>query len=363
VQLGLLFPNSGVFAPTFAGFRGGVDARFAVENARGGVAGRKLSYIWQDDAGDTGANLIGARQLVDNDHVFAVIEGSAAEPGSAQYLSANRIPVTGLGPSNVWNHYPNMFTWTSLTAENAVSSVWGDVARQHGGTKAAVLAVTFVPGSQQLAEAMADSMRTAGIDVTYQNFDILPNADMNALATAIARTGADVVTGVIPPEIWSALGPALRRAGDVIKVPIFPSGYDQSALRQFGPLIAGTYFGTVTTPFEVDQPIWRTYLDAMANFAPQVQPAQNQLALNGWLAADLLIKGLQLAGPCPTRQTFETSLRAVTNYDGAGLIRPPANLTAYQQPARCLNIVRVAASGQAYEPLGDAPVCGQIRTG
>jgi len=39
----------------------------------------------------------------------------------------------------------------------------------------------------------------------------------------------------------------------------------------------------------------------------------------GYVAADLLIRGLKEAGKCPTRALFIDKLRNVTNYDGGGL--------------------------------------------
>ena len=40
----------------------------------------------------------------------------------------------------------------------------------------------------------------------------------------------------------------------------------------------------------------------------------------GYLTADLFIKGLKVAGKCPTRESFISNLRKVTSYDGGGLL-------------------------------------------
>ena len=40
----------------------------------------------------------------------------------------------------------------------------------------------------------------------------------------------------------------------------------------------------------------------------------------GYVGADLFIKGLKVAGKCPTRASFISNLRKVTNYDGAGML-------------------------------------------
>src|ERR1700736_492849 len=40
----------------------------------------------------------------------------------------------------------------------------------------------------------------------------------------------------------------------------------------------------------------------------------------GWLSADLMIKGLQVGGVNPTRTSFIDGLRKVTDYDAGGLL-------------------------------------------
>jgi branched-chain amino acid transport system substrate-binding protein len=361
VNLGVLFPNSGPFASTFEGFRGAVDARIAVQNDKGGVHGRSITYDWADDGAGTNANLIGARTLVEQKNDFGIIEGSTNEQGSAPYLAQHGVPLTGVGPSTVWSSYSNAFSWTALSSPTKITTAWGQAAQQRGGTKVAVLSVVFIPSSQQLAQALATSMQANGLRVVYQNLQLSQTTNLAELAATVAQSHADVVTGVLSPQIWAALAPALRAAGATIKMSIFPNGYDQASLAQLGAAQAGTDFGLVTAPFELNLPADRAYLSAMAAYAPQVSPPQNQLALDGWLATDLMIRGLQEAGACPTRQSFTAALRKTT-YNGDGLVNPPANLADYRTPSRCLYIVQVSPDGGSYQPQSTQPLCGQIHT-
>lgn len=358
VRLGLLYPDTGVFASLFTGVRSGVEARLAVQNERGGVHGRSITYDWADDSG-INANLIAARDLVEKRGTFAIIEETSGEDGSAAYLAEKGVPVIGAGSGYSWTTHPNMFTWSALASENRISSVWGAAAGQ-GGARVAVLSVPFMPSAQQLAQAIAASMRWVGANIVYENLQISRGTSLRELAAAITRTDANIITGVISPEIWAELAPALRASGADIRISLFPNGYDQTSLARLGPAQAGTYIALSTAPFELDLPVHRAYLDAMARFAPQIQPPQNQLALNGWLAADLMIRGLEEAGPCLTRRTFITKLRAVRDYDGDGLVSPPVAFSNHRDPIRCLFIVRVSADGRQYEPQGSEPACGQI---
>ena len=47
--------------------------------------------------------------------------------------------------------------------------------------------------------------------------------------------------------------------------------------------------------------------------------------VEGWLSADLMISGLQLAGANPTRTSFIDGLRTDTSYTGGGLLPNPVD--------------------------------------
>ena len=80
----------------------------------------------------------------------------------------------------------------------------------------------------------------------------------------------------------------------------------------------------------------------------------------GWLAADLMIKGLQLAGQNPTRQAFITNLSKVTNYDANGLLASPVNYAAFGQvpTTQCLYFPQLV--GSQFVTKSAKPICGTL---
>ena len=80
-----------------------------------------------------------------------------------------------------------------------------------------------------------------------------------------------------------------------------------------------------------------------------------------YLGADLLIKGLKLAGKCPTRESFITNLRQLTKYDGGGLLPAPLSfapgLMPNGDPALCTWYI--IAKGTDLVPDAKS-TCGQI---
>jgi branched-chain amino acid transport system substrate-binding protein len=97
----------------------------------------------------------------------------------------------------------------------------------------------------------------------------------------------------------------------------------------------------------------------MNRYSPEIQPATGDSAVDGWLSADLFIRGLRAAGPCPTRESFISGLRAVKNYDGAGMT-PQANndlSTNYQDISVCYYAIKVGRDGTKFE-AASASECG-----
>ena len=70
------------------------QARIDRENAKGGVNGRTIKVISRDDV-SSGANLTAAQDLVENQHVFAVINESPFVFLSYRWLLDHKVPMMG----------------------------------------------------------------------------------------------------------------------------------------------------------------------------------------------------------------------------------------------------------------------------
>ena len=93
LKIGVLMPTSGVFA--VLGQRQLNGMRFAVEEAGGEVAGRKIEMLHEDSEGKPDVGLAKARKLVLSDRVdvMAGIINSAVALAVAPYLSSQRMPL------------------------------------------------------------------------------------------------------------------------------------------------------------------------------------------------------------------------------------------------------------------------------
>jgi ABC-type branched-subunit amino acid transport system substrate-binding protein len=362
IQLGLLYPDTGTSQSLFAPFRAGVDARLGVANEAGGVHGRTVSYLWADDRSTPQTNLAGARTLLDRG-AFALLEGTSAASGSAPFLHGRGVPVVGASLEQPWTIYDNMFSYSNLLASSGSVSTYGDFVAAHGGHRAVLVVSETTETSVNLAAELAESLKSAGIDVVG-TVDATTPINYPALGAMIKNSGADTLVGAVTGTTFGETALAALSAQAHLHVLLSPAGYDQRMLDLFRTIIAGTYFVVDFLPFEADRPGHRQFLAAMARYAPEIPQARQQAALSGWISADLMLRGLQAAGDCPTRAGLIETLRSVRDYTADGLLTEPVDFQAdFGKLNPCLSFVQVAPDGKRFVPVTPLPTCGKDISG
>lgn len=109
-------------------------------------------------------------------------------------------------------------------------------------------------------------------------------------------------------------------------------------------------------------------LSSLRKYAPAYKGGLPDLGLEGaYVAGDLLVKGLELAGKNLTRSSFESALRKVTSYDGDGLLASPTTFAHFGTPAMfpkeaCSYLVQL--KGKTYVTAGNSTgkICGKTIT-
>lgn len=120
VNVAVVSSQSGVEpVEQFQPFHLGVLARFALENAGSGIDGRGLSAEVADDGNTAERNLKLAKDLVESERLYGLIEASPSASASAKYLHDKGIPVAGLPINPEWAKYDNMFGYSGGTDPSA----------------------------------------------------------------------------------------------------------------------------------------------------------------------------------------------------------------------------------------------------
>ncbi|WP_007514096.1 ABC transporter substrate-binding protein [Pseudofrankia saprophytica] len=346
IKIGLIYPDTGPaeIASAFKAARSGVEARIDLQNAAGGVHDRGIDLVWGDDQSDAETFSKVAHDLVDTQHVFGLIATSIVLDESAGWLDKETIPVTGTGTSATWSNHPNLFHAGNLFNTGG-TSVFGDFVKAQGGRKALVVVDPNVAASRSLAAQFVPSLRSRGIQIVDEVTYTEGVTDPAKVADELKSSGADTLVGAAQSSPFIDIYAQAKSLGVKINVALNATGFSPGLLAQRGRDMAG--MSIMSSVAAQGSPAMNAYQKAMTVYAPELADPTDELALAGYVAADEMIQGLQLAGPCPTRQALIQTLRRVTDFTASGLI-PPINLSQPTQPILCENFINVDSTGGSF---------------
>ncbi len=344
VNIGLVVSDSGVGSAAFASARSGIDARIGQANEEGGVHGRQIAYEWRDDASSPAQGDRVVEDFLRDDSVFGLMAVTLTLDASIDTMSALRIPVVGYGQPS-WAPHTNMFTNLSLPAPATL----GRYIQASGGTRVGVVMTGSLPSTIQSIERYNEAFRSIGLTTTDTVQFASATDNPVRVAQHLAANGVDTLIGFTQPQDLAAVMQAARQVRLNLAATISFTGYDRTVLSALGPQLAGATFPVYFLPFEAGGPAIDRYRDGMTRFAPETVQTDQRYALNSYIYADMFLRGLDLAGECPTREGFISALRKVSDYDAGGLIEPVNLANTATEPLDCYAFVKINPAGTAFD--------------
>jgi branched-chain amino acid transport system substrate-binding protein len=365
ITIGLITSITGAASTESANIAKGAQARVDLQNADGGVDGRQISLIVKDDGSTPTGSQTAAQELVERQHVFAVINDSTAVSGSYRFLQQQAVPVVGGAWDGIeWGIQPNtnMFAWSGLRdATLPQASYIGTYLKDKGATNIAVVSWGTPSSAVEAAKIQAAALRAEGFKVGYTNYSIpIGSVDMGSTALAMKAAKVDTIFPVMGDISNIALVTAAHQDGMQLKAAIVPSGYGQALLDQPTAVQAlqGATFSLQSAPVEINTPATQAWQAALAKYV-NFSGIPGFDYEHGWISADLMMKGLEVAGASPTRQSFITNLRGVTGYTAGGLLPEPINFVFGQDPnPQCGYFVVLHGKSFVPDPSDGKPLCG-----
>lgn len=346
---------SGPIAADFASFVPGMQAYFDMVNTQGGVNGRLIDLAQNlDDGGNPSQFTALTHAAIDSDHAFAV--GVSTFFFDPSYYDQTCTPTYGYNVTGNWADEPNLFAaGGSVQAYNTLGPAVAYMMRQLKLRSIALLSYD-VSSSSAACEAVASELKTAGYDVSYTDFGLPPiNADLSPDVQRIQAAGSDFVVSCMDDDGNISLSRDLQQYGVKGVKQLWFSGNDQTLLNQYRNLMQGVYFFISHVPFAAATrfpsvyPGLTEYLDTMRKYEPQY--TENELAVDGWISASLLVDGVRAAGNDLTQANVIAQTNRFTDFTADGLITPVNWATGHSQgdPYTCGAIIQV--QGDAFEPV------------
>lgn len=330
ITVGLVYTDTGVAAPNFKGLDRAFEARIAAENAKGGVNGRKIKVVKEDDTSSPNGNLTATQKVVQQGRPFVVVNNSAFTFGGYRYLLEQKVPMISGGydgpqyadPGNEWllplsgNTGPNFPASTSTALAKFV--------KDQGVTKGGSLAYGVSPSSSAAAKNFATvALPAVALPKGYLNTSIpFGGENVGPVILDLKKAGIDGLYLPMDNNTNFAVVNAVEQNGLKMKAIVLATGYGQELLDQPTTLATAekspVFLQTAGIPVEANTPATRRFQSILKRYAgydgvPGFQWFQ------GYGSAQLLIDGLKKAGQNPTREGFVDAVRSFDDYDVDGL--------------------------------------------
>jgi len=320
IVLGSFGPQDGP-----AGAYGVIDRTIAaywdMVNDQGGINGRKIKFIYENDSYAPAKTVAAVKKLVEEDKVFALVGGlgTANNLGVMDYLVQNNVPHVGPATGstamavplkkNVYAIQINYMTEGILLTQYALDTM-----------KAKKIAVFYQNDSfgQEGLDAINGELKkrglSAAVGVSYEAAD----TNFSAQALKLQTSGADAVILFAVPKPGGSVIAEMTKIGYQPKLLASAVINDPSIFQLAGPGIEGLVIPAWIPAFDdLTNPKIVEYQAFMKKYAPK--EALGGFSLSGYCEAMVLAEGLKRTGKDLTRESFEATMDQMKGYAGSPL--------------------------------------------
>ena len=203
ITIGGTVPITGP-AALFGSVARGADAYFKYVNAHGGVNGRKIKYVYLDDAYDPSKTVMLTRQLVEQNHVLAIFNTVGTDNNIAirQYLNESKVPQLFVGDGSSALQQPRKYPWTMgfLPSYRGEGAVYGrTLAKTRKHARIAVVYENTELG-KDLVAGLQGAIKGKGPRVVAQQSYEYTDPDISSQIASLRRSRADTLMVFATPK-------------------------------------------------------------------------------------------------------------------------------------------------------------------
>jgi branched-chain amino acid transport system substrate-binding protein len=314
ITIGGTVPITGP-AALFGSVGRGADAYFKYVNAHGGVNGRKIKYLYRDDAYDPSKTVQLTRELVENDKVFAVFStiGTDNTIATTDYLNAAKVPqlFAGTGTARVGDAYKT-HPWTMgyLPSFRAEGAIYGRAIAQQAGARVAVLYEASDFGKDLTAglkKGLGTKASAVVAEQAYQPTDTSIDSQMSTLHAS----GANVLVLNVTPQYAILAYLAAHKFGWRPKIYLSSVCISPNVMDIVRASVGQEVNGSLSIAFVKDptdkvfakDPVVALYRSILKKYAPGAKP-EDVYNFYGMGVAFTMVDALKHAGKNPTRASL-----------------------------------------------------------
>jgi ABC-type branched-subunit amino acid transport system substrate-binding protein len=323
VTVGSHQPLTGPAAPGYSEISPATNAYFQYVNAHGGVNGRKIVYKVMDDGYNPATTITDVHQLVQQDKVFAILNGlgTPTHTGVLPFLNDNKVPDLFVASgSTTWNQ-PTKFPYTFgyQTDYTVEGKILGSYIKQNFAGKKVCF---FGQGDDFGADELAGVKLTLGDSgVANAQTYVVTNQNVAPQIGALKGAGCQVVVAATIPGFTALSLGTSAQLGFHPQWIVSNVGADYATvegLLKGAPLLEGVITdGYLPAASDTSNP-W-IQLFQMINKQYNNNAPWDGNTEYGMSVGYLFVQALQAAGKNPTRQSILDAIQK-NGFTGPGIV-------------------------------------------
>jgi branched-chain amino acid transport system substrate-binding protein len=308
-------------------------------NAQGGICGRQVQVIQRDDKGSTSENASQVKDLVENQHVVALVgEGTALTlEGSRTYLEDHHVAVIGGDVLSMqWSKSPALFPQGLGFDELIFETVRSTQPYTKGNNKMALLYCAEAQACTDGKTMAADKglAKKAGVDLVYTKQTSLTQISFASECQAAHDAGAASMFLGGDASFIERVANSCGQQGLTFEYTAAVGASSGQADNQY--LNGHFHVATQVFPWTANSsPAQQHYQQAWKRYYPQLD--NSGAAASGYVSGLVVQHILELLGSTtPTSQNvWDTAHTKVKDYTAGGLTGPLTYRPGGQASPRC----------------------------
>jgi branched-chain amino acid transport system substrate-binding protein len=295
----------------------GTRMRFDEANEKGGVHGRKIKLIVEDNGYAVPRAVQAANKLINNDKIFAMI-GALGTPMNNAVLGdqlqkgvPNLFPFTA-ARSMAEPFHPLKFAQFSTYYDQVRAATKHFVEKEKKSKLCAMYQDTEF--GHEIRDGLRDQAKASKLEIVSEATFGPQDTEFVAPVTKLKSAGCDlVVMGSIIRDSIQAVGTAKKLGWTDVAFVGQAASYDPIVAAAPGGITEGFYSGT-GMPYAYADTSSDQIKAWAAKYKERTKQEPNSAAQYGYVGADLIVQVLEAAGKDLTRAKFLAALEAVKDY-------------------------------------------------
>lgn len=317
IRVGTIFDNSGIGRVNGADLYAGSRALVERVNREGGIHGRPVELVMEDDGFDPALTKQKTDSFAADQSILALLHPLGTQQTAAMMQSARELAVVGPSTGTIGlrkTEAPQVF-WTRASYADEMDRLLA-TAKSLAMRSVALVYPNDALGQSLLAAFQVSCQKHKLQALATASTPNTASVEVDPAARAVAQADPQlVVMGLAAPS--PAFAKAFRKLNRSAQLFGLSIGASAGSIRAMGDLARGIGFSIVVpSPTALKFELVRRYQQDLKAIG---STDYSLFGVEGYLAASVLMRALQRAGPTATRATVIQSLEELNDIDVGGV--------------------------------------------